>query len=376
MSPARKKKPKARSAPKRPKKSSARKPLDQRERMDRLDPDGMGSRIEGFSAQLRAGGIIAAETIRHIDPHRPRRLVILGMGGSAIAGDLLRNLSDREGVVPVHVVRHYEPPSWLTPEDFLVFSSYSGETEETITAYRALRQLGARSAVLATGGTLVARARADGVPVALMPPGLPPRSALGYSFSTLSHIAHHVGVLADAGRRLERAAEAVERAASAWSRDVIQSRNSAKKLAIRLFGRPILLIANQRTAEPVALRWKGQLNENSKQLAWVSALPEMNHNEVDGFVHPRGIVGRIAVVLIRDPEDHPRIVRRFDWLMAYLKRRRVLVETVTLEGDDPMVRLLWGVARGDFVSYYLAILNGEDPSALPGVTALKGALQT
>jgi len=335
----------------------------------------MGARIEGFSAQLRAGGIIAAEAIRHIAPHRPRRLVILGMGGSAIAGDLLRNLSDREGVVPVHVVRHYEPPSWLTPEDFLVFSSYSGETEETITAYRTLRHLGARSAVLATGGTLAAKARGDGIPVALMPPGLPPRAALGYSFSTLAHIAHHVGILADAERRLERAAVAVGRAASAWSRDVVQSRNLAKKLAIRLFGRPLLLIANQRTTEPVALRWKGQINENSKQLAWVSALPEMNHNEVDGFVHPRGIVGRIAVVLIRDPEDHPRIGRRFDWLAAYLKRRGVLVETVTLEGDDPMVRLLWGVARGDFLSYYLAILNGEDPTLLRGVTALKRALQ-
>lgn len=350
-------------------------PLDSSARIERLDPEGMGTRIEGLSAQLRAGGIIAAEAIRHIEPRRPRRLLVFGMGGSAIAGDLLRSLVDREGVVPVHVARHYESPSWVTPEDFLIFSSYSGETEETLSAYRSLRSIGARSVVIASGGTLLERAHADDVPAALLPPGFPPRAALGYSFSTLAHLAHHIGLLADAGRRLELAAEVVERLTSACSGDVLQSRNPAKQLAIRLSGRPILLIGNQRTTEPVALRWKGQFNENSKHLAWVSVLPEMNHNEVDGFVNPRGIVGRIAVVLLRDPGDHPRIARRFDWLAGYLRRRTVRVETVMLEGDDPMARLLWGVARGDFVSYYLALVNGVDPSALPGVTSLKKALR-
>ncbi len=351
------------------------KPIDWEARVERLDPHGMGMRIEGLSAQLRAGAIIAAEALRHIEPRRPRRLVLFGMGGSAIAGDLLRSVVDREGVVPVHVVRHYEPPSWITPEDFLVFSSYSGETEETLAAYRSLRPMSARSAVIASGGTLLERARADGIPAALLPPGFPPRAALGYSFSTLAHLVHHLGILSDAGRRLELGAEVLERAASACSNDVVQSRNPAKRLAIRLSGHPILLIGNQRTTEPVALRWKGQFNENSKHLAWVSVLPEMNHNEVDGFVNPRGIVGRMAVVLLRDPGDHPRIARRFDWLAGYLKRRMVQVETVMMEGDDSMSRLLWGVARGDFVSYYLALRNGVDPSALPGVTSLKKALE-
>jgi glucose/mannose-6-phosphate isomerase len=100
----------------------------------------------------------------------------------------------------------------------------------------------------------------------------------------------------------------------------------------------------------------------------------MNHNEVDGFSNPRGIIGRLAAVLIRDPADHPRIARRFDWLTAYLRKRAIHVETVMLEGDDPMTRLLGGITLGDFVSFYLALRNGADPSALPGVTALKRAL--
>jgi glucose/mannose-6-phosphate isomerase len=335
----------------------------------------MAAKIAGFPAQLRSGQGIAAEALRKIEPLRPRAFVVVGMGGSAIAGDLLRSLADREGTIPVHVVRHYEPPCWIAPEDFLVFSSYSGGTEETLSAHRALTVLGCRAAVLTSGGVLADRAREQRMPAAILPAGFPPRAALGYSFSALAHIAHHLGVIADAGRRLEEAARFVEKkAATAFSPDVVESRNSAKRLAIRLGGHPILLVGNQRTSEAVAWRWKGQFNENSKHLAWVSVLPEMNHNEVDGFLNPRGIVGRIAAVLIRDPGDHPRIARRFDWLTAYLRKRAIHVETVMLEGDDPMTRLLGGIAFGDFVSFYLALQNGADPSALPGVTALKRAL--
>ncbi len=350
-------------------------PLDSKDRRDRLDPEGMCSKIEGFPAQLRAGESIAAAAVRRIEPRRPRAFVLIGMGGSAIGGDLLRVLADREGTVPVHVVRHYEPPSWIEPEDFLLFSSYSGETEETLSAYQASKGIGCRAAVIASGGTLAEWAVRDGLPVAVLPGGFPPRSALGYSFSALAHVAHHLGVVEDSNRRLAEAARILEKkAAISFAPDVIQSRNPAKQIAIRLSGHPVILVGNQRTTEPVAWRWKGQFNENSKHLAWVSVLPEMSHNEVDGFVNPRAVIGRIAAVLLRDPGDHPRVARRFDWLTAYLKKRDIEVETVMLEGSDPMTRILSGVSFGDFVSFYLALLNGADPSALPGVTALKRAL--
>ena len=296
------------------------------------------------------------------------------MGGSAIAADFLRVLADREGATPVHVVRHYEPPAWITPEDLLLFSSYSGNTEETLASYRALRGLDARSVVLTTGGALGALAAQDGVPVATLPAGHPPRAALGYSFSTLAHLAEHVGIVASAARRLEAAAKGVEEVISTNGRSVVQSRNSAKKLAIRLSGRPILVLGAERTQAPVALRWKGQLNENSKHLAWASAVPEMTHNEVDGLIYPKGFARKMGVVLLRDAADHPRIAKRFDWLRAHLARRGARVETVAVDGPDPMTRLFRSVAIGDLVSYYLAIGNGTDPSALPGVESLKKAL--
>jgi len=349
-------------------------PLDDPKRRARLDPAGMGDRIESLPAQLRAGGDLAAPALGRLSPDLPRRLVLFGMGGSAIAGDLLRLLADREGSVPVHVVRHYEPPAWVTPEDFLVFSSYSGGTEETLEAYRTLRRLKARSVVLTTGGTLGALAREDGIPIAALPAGHPPRAALGYSFSTLVHLAGHVGVVASAERRLEAAARGVEEVVSTNGRSVVQSRNSAKKLAIRLGGRGVLVLGAERAQAPVALRWKGQLNENSKHLAWASTVPEMTHNEVDGLIFPKGLARKTAVVLLRDAADHPRVAKRFDWLKTHFGRRGARVETVTVTGADPMTRLFRGVAIGDLVSYYLALGNGADPSALPGVESLKKAL--
>jgi glucose/mannose-6-phosphate isomerase len=362
--------------------ATSRASLDDPKLRARLDRSGMAARIEAFPAQLRAGAAIAAPAIERInaDVDPPRRFVLFGMGGSAIAGDILRVLAERDGATAVHVVRHYEPPSWLSapsPGDFLVFSSYSGETEETLAAFRAARAAGGsqlQGCVLTTGGTLADEAGAAGLPVALLPPGHPPRAALGYSFSTLACVAAHVGATPGLSGRLEGAAAAVERVVSECGTAVLQSRNSAKKLAIRLAGRAVLVVGGERGLNAVALRWKGQLNENAKQLAWASALPEMNHNEIDGFAGPKDAVGRLVVVLLRDPGDHPRIAARFEWLTSYLKRRGVPAVPVWAEGDDPAARLLSTAAMGDFVSYYLALENGVDPSALPGVEALKKAL--
>ena len=355
--------------------SSAGREASRLEIIGRLDPSGMGERIEGLAAQLRRGPSLAAPALERLAPDRPRRVVLCGMGGSAIAGELLASIVDREGVVPMHVVRHYEAPAWITPDDFLIFSSYSGETEETLAAYRALRPLSARSCVVTTGGSLAARAEADGVPVARLPAGHPPRAALGYSFSTLAHLIEHLGVLARAGARAVAAADGVDRVAASSARAAAPSRNAANALATRLAGRAVLIMANGRTLGPAAIRWKGQLNENAKHMAWVSLLPESNHNEVDGFVHPRPLLGEFAAVFLRDPHDHPRIAKRFEWLGRYLRRKGLLVETVTPAGEDAMERVLACVAMGDFTSYYLALRNGMDPSALPGVESLKKALR-
>jgi glucose/mannose-6-phosphate isomerase len=354
----------------------ARRSVDWTSLAARHDAGGMGDRIEASPGMFCAGAALAAPALARIEPLRPRRLVLLGMGGSAIAGDLLRVWADREGSAPVHVVRHYEPPAWLTPEDFLVFSSYSGGTEETLEAFRGSRLLGARSCALTTGGALGARAAAAGLPVVRLPDGHPPRAALGYSFSALAALAGHLGVIERASERVAAAAGHLDRVASTLGRNVLESGNPAKRLAIRLENRALILLAGTRTLEPVALRWKGQLNENAKHLAWVSPLPETNHNEIDGFVHPGGTAGRLGAVLLVDAEEHPRVAKRFRWLRSHLRGLGVEVTPVVVEGPDPLARALGAVLLGDFLSYYLALLHRTDPGALPGVGRLKRYLAT
>jgi len=359
------------AAARRGRSAAARRGVDWEGRISRLDREGMGARIESTPAMLRAGVDLATPVLRRIEPLKPRRLVLMGMGGSAMAGDLLRVWADREGTAPIHVCRHYEPPAWLTPEDFLVFSSYSGETEETLAAHAACRSLGGRACVLASGGTLATRARKEGTPWIALPGGHPPRAALGYSFAALASLAEHLGLVERASAQIQAASLELEGPAIAWGRGVVESRNPAKRLAIRLKNRAVVLIANARTMEPVALRWKGQLNENAKHLAWVSPLPEMNHNEVDSYRNPKGHAARLSAVLLTDPADHPRVAKRFDWVRGYLRRQGVDSERVSGNGPDPLSRMLSAVLLGDFVSYYLALLHDVDPSALPGVTLLK-----
>jgi glucose/mannose-6-phosphate isomerase len=135
----------------------------------------------------------------------------------------------------------------------------------------------------------------------------------------------------------------------------------------------VIVLANERSLGPVAQRWKGQLNENAKHLAWVAPLPEMNHNELDSAVHPRGWSGAWRPCSW-DASDHPRVQARFQWVAAYLRRKGVQVDSVEAKGKDPMTRLMTCAATGDYVSYYVALAHGTDPSALPGVQSLKKAL--
>jgi glucose/mannose-6-phosphate isomerase len=230
--------------------------LDSAEAIARIDRDGMGDRIDAFAAQLRAGAAIADKVLGRLDPHRPRRVVLFGMGGSAIAGDLARGIVDREGASPLHVCRHYEPPSWVAPEDFLVFSSYSGETEETLEAYRRMRGRAGDALVVTTGGALAKLASEDGLPVATLPGGHPPRAALGYSISTLLHVLSHRGLLSDGPARIGDAAQAVEEVASACGRGVILL--SCQTIGVRLVDRAVVVIAQaRRTLGPARCVGKG-----------------------------------------------------------------------------------------------------------------------
>jgi glucose/mannose-6-phosphate isomerase len=340
-----------------------------------LDRSKMIDLVAGFPGQLRE----ALETIRSFDPEPLRKeyadVTVCGMGGSAIGGDLVRSVLGREVRVPLAVSRHYNVPGYVGPRSLVVLSSYSGNTEETLEAYDAAKGAGATLAVLTTGGRLARKAEEDGTPQIRIPrEGLPPRAALAYSFVPLLGLLARLQLAPDLTGELEDSIPGLESHAAGYGLDIPLTENQAKQLASKLYGKLPVIYTGSGTVEAVGLRWKGQFNENSKSPAYIGVFPELNHNEIMGWDEKRRILGDFFVMVLRDPDDHPRVRRRMD-ITAELVRP-VAGGYVEFEGSGSgaLARVLSLVTLGDFTSVYLAIHNGVDPTPVEKIEQLKAAL--
>jgi glucose/mannose-6-phosphate isomerase len=296
--------------------------------------------------------------------------VVAGMGGSAIGGRLAAGALGPRLRRPLAIADGYALPGWAGPQTLVLCSSYSGATEETLSAYDDAVARGAPRLVATTGGPLAERARSDGVPVIPLPGGFQPRAAVGYSLVA----ALEAAALADAARpvrdEVEAAALLAERLAEQWGPEGPED-GEAKALARRLHG-TVPVIAGAELAAAVAYRWKCQINENAGLPAFASALPELDHNEVVGWP-AAGELGRFSAVFLEDPGAHPRNVLRAQ-VTAEQAAAGAAVERVIARGETPTERLISLVLLGDLVSLYLAVLRGEDPVSIPPIEAVKAAL--
>ncbi len=291
-------------------------------------------------------------------------VVVCGMGGSAIGGDLARAaLGSRLGV-PLLSGRGYELPPGARPESVVLCSSYSGNTEETLACYAGAEALGARRMVATTGGELADLARADGVPVVGLPAGLMPRAAVAYMFSVAAEAAAQAG-----GPRLiteiDGAASFLER-----QRDAFAER--AAEIAAQI-GEATAVIYGSGLTAPVAMRWKTQLNENAKVPAFHSAMPEADHNEIVGWQGTSGR-GPFAAVMLEDADQHPRERQRFELTAELIEPHAQTVVRVETEGETRTERLLGTVMLGDLVSLHVAALGGTDPTPIEVIEQLKQRL--
>jgi len=284
-----------------------------------------------------------------------------GMGGSAIGGDLaIAALSDRL-TKPMAVARGYELPAWAPAGSAVACSSYSGNTEETLACFGAAEALGARRLVLSTGGELVERAREAGVPV-VAPPGIyQPRVAVAYMFVAAAEAAALAG--AAPGLRTE-----IDAAAAFLEREALTIKAKAAEVAASLAGAPTVVYGGDLTA-PVAHRWKTQINENAKQLAFHSQLPEADHNEICGWSGEDA--SRFATVFLEDCDQHPRERRRFDLTAALVEEAGATVVRLETAGETRVERLLWAVLLGDLVSLEMARGRGVDPESIVAIDKLK-----
>lgn len=336
-----------------------------------LDPSDMMGLVERFPDDcLRAWESAAAWSV----PALPaKHLLLLGMGGSAIGADLLRAYLEPSATIPITVCRDYEVPAFVDADTVCIAISYSGNTEETLSAYADARRRGARGLAISTGGKLQARAAADGVPCFPLAPGLPPRASLPWSFFSLLRVVAGLGIWVEQDAAVRALHARLREAAARWGPAAADS--PALALANSLQDSVPIVYGAGRGLPTVAYRWKCQINENPKMAAACAALPEANHNEQAGFSspHPEADYARLAVVMLTDPAARVEVRNRARVTADYLRGRMPVYE-VEAEGDTLLERMLLLILLGDFVSVYLAWVREIDPTPVEAIEWLKGRL--
>lgn len=286
-------------------------------------------------------------------------IVVVGMGGSALAADIAKVWLRRDLQIPFEVVRGYDLPSYVGRNTLVIASSYSGNTEETISALENAEHVQAQLAIIASGGKLMDIATGYDVAHVNLPDGISPRMSVICNLRAILAILENFDVIYNSQLdEIEKLSGWLGRESSKWSQDVPMQDNFAKQLAKEAVGKTAVFYGGELTA-PVAYKWKISWNENSKNTAFSSAYPEANHNEFIGWTsHP--VEKPFAVFDIVSQLENPRVLKRFDLSNKMLSGKRPNARTINLEGESLIAQLLWGSILADFVSVYLAILNGVD----------------
>jgi len=350
--------------------------LDQPETYERLDPEGLVGRLASLPDQFEqawdAGrGLALPREYVDVD-----RVVVLGMGGSGIGGLLLQSLAvDLRAHIPVIAVRGYGVPAYVDARSLVLASSNSGNTEETVVALEQALEAGARCVAVTTGGRIDAIARERALPALRYGWAGEPRAAIGYSFGALLALLSGAGLLPALDGAYGDGVAAVRALGAQVARSVDEAANPAKRLARTLAGRLPVFIGAEAMA-PVAYRWRTQVNENAETWAIAEELPEMNHNAQAGYGLPRRVVPLLYAVFLRHEAMHSRVRLRIDATADAMRRNGVLSEVVQVPGRHVLEAMMWAIAFGDYVSYYLGLLNDVHPSLTPELTVIKQYMQS
>jgi len=339
----------------------------------RNDPEGMLARIKELPDQCQQAWQAAMDFRLPPDYADIDKVVVLGMGGSAIGGDLVRSLAQSESGVPVIVHRDYGLPAFVDGRTLVIASSYSGNTEETLSAFEPALKTTAKKLAVTTGGRLQAMADKHNIPVFKIEYKAQPRAALGFSFVPTLGILQKLGLLTDKSADVAETVNVLKQLSSELDEKSPLSGNPAKQLARRLYGcLPVIYGAG--IAAEAAHRWKTQINENGKAWAFYEVFPELNHNATVGYPFPKEVVQKIRVILLRSPSFNERVKLRYEVTCELLKQAGVAYEFVDSEGKSLLSQMCSLVMFGDFVSYYLAILYRVDPSPVEVINYLKDRL--
>ena len=347
--------------------------LDDWRSFAKIDPKDMLAEIDGLPDQLehawQLGKDFSLPQWKGIE-----QVILAGMGGSAIGGDLLHAyVMPIVSTTPVIVWRNYDLPSFANEKTLVLVSSHSGNTEETLSAFDRGVDVGAKVAAITTGGELSQRAEARSVPLAKFEHDGQPRAAIGYSFGLLLAIFSHLGLLPDPTRELEAAIKTMRTCQDELRAQVPVAQNPAKRLAGQLMGRWPTIMGAEILA-PVARRWRTQISENAKAVAQFEELPEADHNLVAGVSHPETLIANTMVIFLRAASYHPRNIARTDVTRHTLMVEGFNTDVVDAYGETRLAQQWTALHFGDYVSYYLAMSYGADPSPVRSIEQMKKRL--
>lgn len=330
-------------------------------------PEQLVAAHEAAASALSADNLPAAADIRNI--------VVLGMGGSGIAGDVLAAVANGMLPVPVTVLKQYRTPAFVGPHTLVFAVSYSGGTEETLSMTTGALDAGATVVAVASGGPLAELVTGRGGLHVACPPGYMPRAALGALVAPIFVALFRMGMLSDAHALLVGAQDQLARRRDTCRPEVTGAANPAREIARRI-GRTIPLVYGGGALGAVAaMRWKADVNENAKAPAFWNTHPELDHNEICGFGQHGDVTRQIlTLVELRHGFEHERLTPRFAGTRAQIEECVADVLEVRAEGDGRLAQLLDLMYLGDWVSCYLALDNDVDPGPIPAITTLKDLL--
>ena len=299
-------------------------------------------------------------------------VVYAGMGGSALAALLSQTWPGYK--VPFEIARNYTLPAYVSDKTLCIVSSYSGNTEESISALTEAEAKTPHIIIITSGGKLAEVAEDKGYPLLRLPTGFQPRHAVLYNLKALVTVLERAGLVAtsEAEAELHAAGQFLQAAVSRWIPTIPTKDNFAKQLALECVGKSVVIYAGPKLA-PAAYKWKISFNENAKNIAWWNQLPEFNHNEFLGWTsHP--VDKPYTIIDLRSHLELQRVQKRFEVTERLLSGKRPAPEIVQAQGDTILQQLLWTVALGDFVSLYTALLNGLNPTPVDLIEKFKQAL--
>lgn len=343
--------------------------LDNPRVVDIFDSKKMMEIAHNFPAQCRESFLLSKKIELTPFKNQINNIVILGMGGSSIAGDMLKNMLADELKMPLMVNRDYDIPEFINEASLVLAVSYSGETEETISAFKQALQKKANIITFTTGGALEALSTQNGIQHIKLPAGFMPRAALAYLFFPLLEVFVRFKFVSNKDKEVEELINLLKFLNKSWKLDIPTEQNLAKKIANRFFNKIPVIYTNSGYLESVALRWKNQINENSKALAHINCFPEILHNEVAAYTKNMSVYQDLSILFLIDT-DSKNIIRQAIALKRVIQNFLPILELGPF-GDTKLEKMLSLTYLGDFVSIYLAYLYKQDPTPIQLIERIK-----